>query len=119
MYTERTAFDPKAQTATFTWYFPASGEAIPLHVHPGDAPGALAVTIGEEPSEVEGMIYYTDYENCVVGDIEFQGQVCSLWTRKELKDAVPQDCIEHFVDTCGVEVPAHSRDLCPDGEGDY
>ncbi|XP_077485153.1 uncharacterized protein LOC144095246 [Amblyomma americanum] len=44
---------------------------------------------------------------------------CILWTRREVKDSVPQVCIDHFVDTCGVAVPEHSRDLCIDGEGDY
>ncbi|KAH7947385.1 hypothetical protein HPB52_011242 [Rhipicephalus sanguineus] len=50
------------------------------------------------------------YETTYVWFFPSQGQ---------LKDNVPQDCIDHFVDTCGVMVPQHSRDLCPDGEGDY
>ncbi|KAL1486402.1 hypothetical protein MTO96_046981 [Rhipicephalus appendiculatus] len=38
---------------------------------------------------------------------------------RELKDAVPQNCIDYFVDLCDAPVPEHSRDLCVDGEGDY
>ncbi|KAK8770465.1 hypothetical protein V5799_013070 [Amblyomma americanum] len=68
---------------------------------------------------MEAVIYYTNYENCVVGDVDYHGHQCSLWVKREVKDAVPQDCIDHFVDTCGVIVPPHSRDLCSDGEGDY
>ncbi|KAH7942367.1 hypothetical protein HPB49_023482 [Dermacentor silvarum] len=61
-----------------------------------------------EPSEVEGMIYYTDYENCVVGDIEFQGQDCDTlkkWLRAiPRKDFVPTSCTkvcsDHFDASC-------------------
>ncbi|XP_077486149.1 uncharacterized protein LOC144097278 [Amblyomma americanum] len=73
----------------------------------------------QDPTEMEAVIYYTNYENCVVGDVDYHGHQCSLWVKREVKDAVPQDCIDHFVDTCGVIVPPHSRDLCSDDEGDY
>ncbi|KAH6927922.1 hypothetical protein HPB50_009965 [Hyalomma asiaticum] len=65
---------------------------IPFHVRPADAPGTLLFRVADE---------------------------CGLWVRREVKDSVPQPCIDQFVDTCGADVPAHSRDLCRDGEGDY
>ncbi|KAL1468137.1 hypothetical protein MTO96_025645 [Rhipicephalus appendiculatus] len=71
------------------------------------------------PTPREGIFYYTDYVNCDVVDIEFRGHQCILWAKRSVKDNVPQNCIDHFVDICGVVVPEHSRDLCPDGEGDY
>ncbi|KAL1484803.1 hypothetical protein MTO96_032395 [Rhipicephalus appendiculatus] len=60
------------------------------------------------------MIYYSDYVNCVVADLELQGDghQCTLWTRPRFKNNVPQNCIDQFVDVCGVVVPEHSRDLC-------
>ncbi|KAL1468124.1 hypothetical protein MTO96_041677, partial [Rhipicephalus appendiculatus] len=72
------------------------------------------------PSVKEAVLYYAD-EKCAVADSEFNGpgHQCILWVQRSFKDAVPQVCIDHFVDTCGVVVAPHRRDLCEDGEGDY
>uniref|UniRef100_G3MRF8 Uncharacterized protein n=1 Tax=Amblyomma maculatum TaxID=34609 RepID=G3MRF8_AMBMU len=118
----RTAIDPEAKTATMTWIIPENEfsprQEIPFHLSPGEEPGTMDITVDDDPTPREGIFYYTD-DNCVVLDVEYQGHQCLLWTRRALKDSVPQICIDHFVDTCGVSVPKHSRDLCIDGEGDY
>ncbi|KAL1484274.1 hypothetical protein MTO96_032669 [Rhipicephalus appendiculatus] len=90
-----------------------------IHLRLGDTPGTYAATIDDDPTEKEAIVYYTDYENCVVTSVEFSDQFCALWTRRSVKDAVPQNCIDYFVDICDAPVPEHSRDLCVDGEGDY
>ncbi|KAL1471983.1 hypothetical protein MTO96_039612 [Rhipicephalus appendiculatus] len=71
-----------------------------------------------DPARKEAILYYTD-ENCSVMDIEYDGHRCILWLKPYLKDTVPQVCIDHFVDTCGVVIFPNRRDLCDDGEGDY
>ncbi|KAL1474565.1 hypothetical protein MTO96_037874 [Rhipicephalus appendiculatus] len=79
----------------------------------------MTFTVGEDSTPLEGIIYYTDEKSCAVADLEYDGHVCLLWARREVKDSVPQECIDHFEDVCGVTVNQHSRDLCVDGEGDY
>ncbi|XP_037521127.1 uncharacterized protein LOC119397865 [Rhipicephalus sanguineus] len=116
----RTEIDIEAQTATYMFDFLSSGLHIPFRISRGDTPGTVSFTIGADATPMEGMVHFTDLANCVVVSAEYYTiDQCILWTRKEVKDNVPQDCIDHFVDTCGVVVPKHSRDLCPDGEGDY
>ncbi|KAK8777240.1 hypothetical protein V5799_029416 [Amblyomma americanum] len=119
----RTEIDPATQTATFVWLFQGTDHSpkreIPFYVKVGDEPGTLTFTVDDDPTPREGRYYYTDYETCVVLDMEYNGHQCVLWVKLSMKDNVPQDCIDHFVDTCDVDVPPHSRDLCIDGEGDY
>ncbi|KAL1474563.1 hypothetical protein MTO96_037873 [Rhipicephalus appendiculatus] len=82
-------------------------------------PGACVRRNGMNSTQREGILYYTDYKDCAIADLEYDGHVCLLWARKEVKDSVPQRCIDYYEDTCGVTVEQHSRDLCWDGEGDY
>ncbi|XP_037523622.1 uncharacterized protein LOC119400679 [Rhipicephalus sanguineus] len=84
----------------------------------GPTPGTLDVIVGDDPSVKEVILYYTD-DKCCIADMEYHGHQCILWIQRSLKDAVPQVCIDQFVDTCGVIVDPHRRDLCDDGEGDY
>ncbi|XP_054922210.1 uncharacterized protein [Dermacentor andersoni] len=119
MSANRTAINPEEMTATYTFNFPNTQKEIPFYVKAGETPGTVTFTVGADSTQREGIIYYTDYVNCDVVDLDFHGHQCTLWARKEVKDNVPQNCIDYFVDTCGVVVPQHSRDLCFDGEGDY
>ncbi|XP_077485612.1 uncharacterized protein LOC144096656 isoform X1 [Amblyomma americanum] len=119
MSANRTAIDPVEKTATYVFMFPNTGQEIPFHVKAGDIPGTITFTVDGDPTVRDGIVYYTDYENCDVADLDYHGHQCALWARRSVKDNVPQNCIDHFVDICGVIVPEHSRDLCRDGEGDY
>nr|XP_037287061.1 uncharacterized protein LOC119180031 [Rhipicephalus microplus] len=118
----RTEIDPESRTATFVWHFPETDHSpeqyIPFHGKAGSSPGTMEVTVGDDPTVRDGIFYYST-KDCVVMDLEYRGHQCLLWTKWIYKDSVPQDCIDHFVDACGAVPPAHSRDLCPDGEGDY
>ncbi|XP_077489020.1 uncharacterized protein LOC144099523 [Amblyomma americanum] len=119
LYATRTDVDLDAKTATYAWFFPRNGTPVHFHDRSGDQPGTMIFTVEDDPAEHEGVIYYTDYVNCVIADMEYHGHQCTLWAQRAVKDNVPQECIDQFVDTCGVTVPQHSRDLCVDGEGDY
>ncbi|KAL1445119.1 hypothetical protein MTO96_029339 [Rhipicephalus appendiculatus] len=114
--------DYEAETATYVWNFKgADGSSKPdvvLQVRRGPSPGTLDVVIGDDPTTKEAILYYTD-DKCCVADIEYNGHQCILWMQRSLKDTVPQVCVDQFVDTCGVVVDPHRRDLCDDGEGDY
>ncbi|XP_077541397.1 uncharacterized protein LOC144153620 [Haemaphysalis longicornis] len=111
----RTEIDPETQTATFDVDFGAQ-KVKHFHVKPGDLPSAFIMNVGEEPEPFEGQYYYTDNENCYITYLDYHGDECILWARKEVKDEVPQHCIDNFVDICAVVVPKYSRHLCPDGK---
>uniref|UniRef100_A0A6M2CY27 Putative lipocalin-5 1 n=1 Tax=Rhipicephalus microplus TaxID=6941 RepID=A0A6M2CY27_RHIMP len=118
----RMAVNYEARTATYAWNFkevngPPRPEML-LKMTQGPTPGTIHMIVGNDPSVRECKLYYAD-ENCVVADMEYNGHQCILWIRRRLKDTVPQVCKEEFVDTCGVVIAPHRRDLCDDGEGDY
>ncbi|XP_075750580.1 uncharacterized protein LOC119173316 isoform X2 [Rhipicephalus microplus] len=116
---KRTEIDRGAHTATYVLAFPTTGEEISFHVKAEENSPEFSYTLDNDSTPKGGMFYFTDYKDCVIEDLEFNGHQCVLWTRRALKDSVPQPCIDQFVDTCGAVVPKHSRDLCNDGEGDY
>ncbi|KAL3174745.1 hypothetical protein MRX96_001033 [Rhipicephalus microplus] len=137
---KRTEIDRGAHTATYVLAFPTTGEEISFHVKAEENSPEFSYTLDNDSTPKGGMFYFTDYKDCVIEDLEFNGHrsiaaatagwsrtevnsvfraECVLWTRRALKDSVPQPCIDQFVDTCGAVVPKHSRDLCNDGEGDY
>lgn len=120
---ERTAFDSDALTAVYTWTLkPQDGMSSEHPYFTGianDESGYLTVFTNDDPTPREGAIVYSDYENCFILKIYYYGNRCLLGVQPELKDSVPQHCIDHFVISCGAVVPLYSRDLCYDGEGDY
>nr|XP_037286779.1 uncharacterized protein LOC119179755 isoform X2 [Rhipicephalus microplus] len=92
----RMAVNYEARTATYAWNFkevngPPRPEML-FKMTQGPTPGTIHMIVGNE---------------------------CILWIRRRLKDTVPQVCKDEFVDTCGVVIAPHRRDLCDDGEGDY
>lgn len=117
---KRLGIDPETHTGTYEFSLPSSGRTLLFYVRPGDSPGTMTMTSDIDSNPKEGIIYYTDYKDCVVADLELEGEghQCTLWTRARVKNNVPQNCIDQFVDVCGVVVPAHSRDLCADADDD-
>ncbi|XP_077490643.1 uncharacterized protein LOC144101383 [Amblyomma americanum] len=119
---KRTEIDPVAKTATYLWVLPETDHSprqeVRFYVRPGARPGTMDMTVNDDPTPREGVVYYLD-EQCVIMDLEYHGHQCLLWIKKKFKDSVPQVCMDQFADTCGVNVPEHSRVLCIDTEGDY
>ncbi|XP_077486168.1 uncharacterized protein LOC144097296 [Amblyomma americanum] len=113
---KRTEIDEQTRTATYVLHFPATGQKIPFHVQALKDPGAFTFYLDDDLTPKEGRFHYTDYNSCVIEELEYHGHQCVLWARRESKDSLPQECIDKFVDTCGVVVPEHSRDLCDDSE---
>uniref|UniRef100_A0A6M2D1F1 Putative lipocalin-5 1 n=1 Tax=Rhipicephalus microplus TaxID=6941 RepID=A0A6M2D1F1_RHIMP len=113
----RTAIDYEAQTATFVWTLRQTDHSprqeITFSVRPGPTPGTMEMTVGDDPTVLEGIFYYMD-DDCLVMDLEYHGHQCLLWVRKEVKDRVPQECFVRFADACGEPIRQHRRQLCPD-----
>lgn len=120
---ERIALDPDARTAIYNWTLKSQddepGNNVLFYAHAEATPGVITYYTSEDPTIKESLYLYADYDNCVIYKFEFHGNQCSLWVQIELKDSVPQYCIDQFVADCGAVVPLYSRDLCFDGEGDY
>ncbi|XP_077538830.1 uncharacterized protein LOC144151595 [Haemaphysalis longicornis] len=119
----RTAIDLDARTGVYTWEVKSPDgkirKEIPFFVRAERKPGSLTIFTDDDPTPRDGVYFYSDYENCVTLKMEFFGERCLLWVQKELKDSVPQHCIDKFVADCGVAVPLYSQDLCYDGEGEH
>uniref|UniRef100_G3MLB3 Lipocalin/cytosolic fatty-acid binding domain-containing protein n=1 Tax=Amblyomma maculatum TaxID=34609 RepID=G3MLB3_AMBMU len=117
----RTSIDQEALTATYVWTLQKTDslpkQEITFNVRPGKEPGTLDMTVGDDPTPKETIVYYAD-DDCIVMDVEDANHHCLLWIRPELKDSVPQVCTDYFADACGISAPEHSRDLCNDDEAD-
>ncbi|KAL1474091.1 hypothetical protein MTO96_038249 [Rhipicephalus appendiculatus] len=71
-------------------------------------------TLFPEPKQGRSVFYYTDYKNCAVQEIFYEGTQCLLWVRNEDVEEIPRECIRRYEDACGVEVPNNGRGLCKD-----
>ncbi|XP_077544643.1 uncharacterized protein LOC144157745 [Haemaphysalis longicornis] len=115
---KRIDYDVTTNTATYVWYLRGgnSGESrnITFHMKPGPTPDtAIFTTDDDETTENVARFIYTDYKNCVVGEIPFNGNLeCMLWVPAEVKNRVPQKCIDMFEDNCDEKISAYSVDLC-------
>ncbi|XP_077539547.1 uncharacterized protein LOC144152193 [Haemaphysalis longicornis] len=117
------SINPETRTSEYIWMLQAPGDTTPpqhvlFHEQAVDG-GKVHITVEDDSTVIVGTFVYTDYKNCIIEHIDFNPYHCVLWSDRAVKDSVPQHCIDKFVEFCGVKVPAHSRDLCPDGEGDY
>uniref|UniRef100_A0A131YL81 Lipocalin n=1 Tax=Rhipicephalus appendiculatus TaxID=34631 RepID=A0A131YL81_RHIAP len=111
---KRLYVDPEALSATYLWMFPITGREVLLRIHDGGPPGIVQFEMYKDDLPREAIVYYTNYENCAIIQADIHGEQCILWTNDKVEKAVPRDCVDYFVDSCGVIAPAHSRDLCPD-----
>ncbi|XP_037285512.2 uncharacterized protein LOC119178416 isoform X2 [Rhipicephalus microplus] len=87
MTSTRVDINPETMTATYAISLPKPGNVLLFQITPGSSPGRL--------------IFKSDLE-------------CTLWVRVAVKNNIPQDCMDQFVDVCGVIVPENSQDMCAD-----
>ncbi|KAL1442402.1 hypothetical protein MTO96_030826, partial [Rhipicephalus appendiculatus] len=88
-------------------------DVLPFNMKAGEAPGSSTYTVDGDPRIGKAQFYYTDYNYCLVHVVDYKGGRCLLWLSKEAMADVPQECIDHFEDTCGVQVPDNKENLCP------
>ncbi|KAH6929974.1 hypothetical protein HPB50_007726 [Hyalomma asiaticum] len=91
-----------------------STKDIPFYLKAEHNSPRFTYTLDDDKTIKKGVYYYTDYENCLVKDLEYHGHQCVLWVKKELKNAVPQICLDYYADICGAGVFEYNEDFCKD-----
>ncbi|XP_049527881.1 uncharacterized protein LOC125947360 [Dermacentor silvarum] len=112
---------PEEKKGEYIWLLEGhdgkSKQTVSFYVFEGSSPDTVRFTVGSEDSPSnEAKFYYSDYENCAVIDIPYNGRQCMLWTKETVKDSVPQKCLDEFQKNCGVGAPLYNKDLCSKDE---
>ncbi|XP_037562330.1 uncharacterized protein LOC119441786 [Dermacentor silvarum] len=99
-------YDASVPSAVYIWFLQGvnghEGRNITYYVRPGDGPGQLLL----KDQNVDGplqtaTIFYSDYKDCVVVDLPYENsQECMLWISWEVKNNVPQRCIDEYDGSC-------------------
>uniref|UniRef100_A0A131YQH6 Lipocalin n=1 Tax=Rhipicephalus appendiculatus TaxID=34631 RepID=A0A131YQH6_RHIAP len=91
----------------------ADKKPVTFHITPGETLDRIQFYAGDNADVKEvGQFLYSNYKSCSIIKGEYEGNRCLLFVKKELKDDVPQECVEKFGELCGVAVSVHDRDLC-------
>ncbi|XP_075550524.1 uncharacterized protein LOC142584267 [Dermacentor variabilis] len=114
---KRTELDMNAKKATYVWMFKGHNGSerknVALHLSAGDAPDRVVFTLNNDTEHtMVAHFVYTDYKNCVVVEIPYDGDQCQLWVSKEVEDNIPQHCLDHLEDICDVSKEEYSKELC-------
>ncbi|XP_075550488.1 uncharacterized protein LOC142584213 [Dermacentor variabilis] len=118
---KRAWLNPEEKKGEYIWFFGGHGgtpkRTVAFYVFEGSSPDTFRFSVGQDDaSSEEAKFYYTDYDNCAVLDIPYNGRQCILWTKETVKDSVPQKCMDEFMKNCGVGAPLYKDDLCSGDE---
>ncbi|XP_077545739.1 uncharacterized protein LOC144158606 [Haemaphysalis longicornis] len=114
----RTNIDVEANTATYVWSLQGGNghekRNITFNLKPGPTPDSAVYTPEDDKSKEELVSFiYTDYKDCVIVEMPFKNHLeCMLWVSDEVKDNIPQLCLDMFEDICDDKISAYSRDMC-------
>ncbi|KAH6928775.1 hypothetical protein HPB50_019475 [Hyalomma asiaticum] len=114
---KRTELDMEAKKATYVWMFKGRNgtprKNVALHLSAGDSPDRVVLTVNNdtEHSTVAHFVY-TDYKECVIVELSYDGDQCQLWVSADVKDDVPQHCLDQLEDICDVSEEEYSKELC-------
>ncbi|XP_077554430.1 uncharacterized protein LOC144169246 isoform X1 [Haemaphysalis longicornis] len=103
---KRTELDTNAHTTTFLFEFGRPGSpqrhSQKWNFKAGETLDQLVTTVDDdEDHSFISRFSYSDYATCGVFEAPFNGrQECILFTTKEVKDDVSQDCMDQFQDIC-------------------
>ncbi|XP_077486800.1 uncharacterized protein LOC144098143 [Amblyomma americanum] len=120
---KRVQLNMNAKTATYVWMFKGhhgtKKKNVVIHLSAGDTPDKVIFTLNDDfkQSWVAHFVY-TDYKDCVIVEIPYDGDQCQLWVSKRVKDNVPQHCLNHLEDICDVSVKEYSKESCENYKDD-
>nr|XP_037285506.1 uncharacterized protein LOC119178410 isoform X1 [Rhipicephalus microplus] len=124
MTTKRTEYNPEAPSATFVWILKGLNghekKNIPFHVRPSNSSHEVLLNFDDDNRDRILTVLYTDYKDCVVLEMPLLGkEECMLVVTREVKDAVPQHCFEHYDSNCYNKVTTYDPDVCSQVEDDF
>ncbi|KAK8779742.1 hypothetical protein V5799_018917 [Amblyomma americanum] len=92
---------------------------VALNLSAGDSPDKVVFTLSDKPGQTwVAHFVYTDYKDCAIVDIPYDGQNCQLWVSKRVVNNVPQHCLDQLHDICDVSVEEYSKELCQNDKDD-
>ncbi|XP_077512459.1 uncharacterized protein LOC144123516 [Amblyomma americanum] len=115
---ERTEFKEDPLSATYIFSFKGlkghEKRDIIFRVYPGTTPDTNVFTMNDDNDHrLTNHFIYSDYKNCAVMEFPFDNrQECTLWVSPEVKDGVPQSCIDQYHEYCGDGVMAYNKETC-------
>uniref|UniRef100_G3MQU6 Lipocalin/cytosolic fatty-acid binding domain-containing protein n=1 Tax=Amblyomma maculatum TaxID=34609 RepID=G3MQU6_AMBMU len=120
---KRVQLDMKAKTATYVWMFKGhhgtNRQNVALHLSAGDTPDKAVFTLNDDSKSTwVAHFAYTDYKDCVIVEIPYDGNQCQLWVSNRVKDDVPQHCVDQLHDICDVSIKEYSKEACENGTDD-
>ncbi|XP_077515175.1 uncharacterized protein LOC144125561 isoform X2 [Amblyomma americanum] len=112
----RTDYDRSAPRATYVWMLPGINGREPRNISfpvvPGAKPGTFRFWDKNGDGTVEnGRYIYTDYKDCVIMYLH-EREECMLWTSRDMKDAVPQTCMDQYEDNCDGAHKSYDEETC-------
>uniref|UniRef100_A0A023GCZ8 Putative lipocalin-2 1 n=1 Tax=Amblyomma triste TaxID=251400 RepID=A0A023GCZ8_AMBTT len=116
--TARQNFDENGPTATYVWQMKGlNGHAkknITFHLKPGQTPDEAVFWLdADEGKEQVARLVYADYKSCGIFLVPLNGMIeCMLWVTEEVKDNVPQYCIDQYDRNCDTKILEYSKDIC-------
>uniref|UniRef100_A0A131Z0R5 Lipocalin n=1 Tax=Rhipicephalus appendiculatus TaxID=34631 RepID=A0A131Z0R5_RHIAP len=118
---KRMWLEPEEKKGEYIWFLKGNLDnrkrTVSFYVFEGPSPDTFLFTVGsDEALSSEAKFHYTDYKNCAVLDLPYNGRQCMLWSTEESKDSLPQECLDEFVKHCGVAMPLYGKDLCSEDE---
>ncbi|XP_077486799.1 uncharacterized protein LOC144098142 [Amblyomma americanum] len=114
---KRVQLDMNAKTATYVWMFKGhhgtKKKNVVIHLSAGDTPDKVIFTLNDDSIQRwEAHFVYTDYKNCAIVEIPYNGEQCQLWVSKRVKENVPQHCLDQLKDICDISVEEYSKESC-------
>ncbi|XP_077558081.1 uncharacterized protein LOC144173604 [Haemaphysalis longicornis] len=118
--TRREQYDPEEPSARYVWYLKGLNgherKHIGFNVKAGASPDKPVYTLDDPDSpEMIANFIYTDYDNCTVLEIPYEGRLeCILWVVEGIEKNIPQHCADYFDDICDVNIKrtAYDEETC-------
>uniref|UniRef100_A0A023G983 Putative lipocalin-5 1 n=1 Tax=Amblyomma triste TaxID=251400 RepID=A0A023G983_AMBTT len=114
--TVRTDFDSSVPRATYVWILPGVNGREPrnitFEVLPKETPDHFYFTDKDgDGSPENGFFIYSDYKDCALVYL-YERQECMMWSSREMKENVPQACMDQFEDNCEGAYKSYDEDTC-------
>ncbi|KAL1474151.1 hypothetical protein MTO96_021380 [Rhipicephalus appendiculatus] len=121
MTSNRVWLNPAEKKGEYVWllqgHHDTPKQTVSVYVYGGSSPDTFRFAMGSYDAPLqEATVYYTDYENCVITDMPYDGHQCILWSEATSKDSLPQKCVDMFKEKCGEGTTLYSKDLCSEDE---